>query len=218
MSLDPAQLPPRQAAALQFVQRYFDAHAAMPTVRELAQGLGCSVRAAAELIEKLVQRGALHKVAGVSRGLRLSAPAPSRLRLPLIGRIAAGQPVMADDHVEAWLAVDPALFRPRPDWLLRVQGWSMRNIGVLPNDLVGVREDPDPPPGAVVAALVPDPQTGDPRLTLKRYARRAGRVVLLSEHDDQAAFPPQVYDPATAGLRLIGVYAGLIRLETGPWT
>jgi repressor LexA len=190
----------------------------MPTVRELAQGLGCSVRAAAELIEKLVQRGALHKVAGVSRGLRLSAAAPSRLRLPLIGRIAAGQPVMADDHVEAWLAVDPALFRPRPDWLLRVQGWSMRNIGVLPNDLVGVREDPDPPPGAVVAALVPDPQTGDPRLTLKRYTRRAGRVVLLSEHDDQAAFPPQVYDPATAGLRLIGVYAGLIRLETGPWT
>jgi repressor LexA len=112
MSLDPAQLPPRQTAALQFVQRYFGQHAAMPTVRELAQGLGCSVRAAAELIEKLVQRGALHKIAGVSRGLRL-ATAPSRLRLPLIGRIAAGQPVMAGDHVEEWLDVDPGLFRPR---------------------------------------------------------------------------------------------------------
>ena len=217
MSFDPTQLPPRQTAALQFVQRYFGQHAAMPTVRELAQGLGCSVRAAAELIEKLVQRGALHKIAGVSRGLRLAtAAAPSRVRLPLIGRIAAGQPVMAGDHVEEWLDVDPGLFRPRPDWLFRVQGWSMKNIGVLPNDLVGVREDPDPPPGAVVAALVPDPQTGDPRLTLKRYTRRAGRVVLLSEHDDQVAYPPQVYDPGTAGLRLIGVHAGLIRPGTGP--
>jgi repressor LexA len=217
MTTAPAPLPPRQAAALQAIERHFERHTAMPTVRELAQGLGCSVRAAAELIEKLVQRGALHKVAGVSRGLRLAtAAAPARLRLPLIGRIAAGQPIMAGDHVEEWLAVDPALFRPRPDWLFRVQGWSMKNIGVLPDDLVGVREDPDPPPGAVVAALVPDPQTGDPRLTLKRYTRRAGRVVLVSEHDDQAAFPPQVYDPATVGLRLIGVYAGLIRPATGP--
>ncbi|MEA3219444.1 LexA family transcriptional regulator [Immundisolibacter sp.] len=217
MTTAPAPLPPRQAAALQAIERHFERHGATPTVRELAQGLGCSVRAAAELIEKLVQRGALHKVAGVSRGLRLAA-APAGLRLPLIGRIAAGQPIMAADHVEDWLAVDPALFRPRPDWLFRVQGWSMKNIGVLPDDLVGVREDPDPPPGAVVAALVPDPQTGDPRLTLKRYARRAGQVVLVSEHDDQVAFAPQVYDPATPGLRLIGVYAGLIRPATGPWT
>ncbi len=217
MSFDPTQLPPRQSAALQFVQGYFGRHAAMPTVRELAQGLGCSVRAAAELIEKLVQRGALHKIAGVSRGLRLAtAAAPSRLQLPLIGRIAAGQPVMAGDHVEEWLDVDPGLFRPRPDWLFRVQGWSMKNIGVLPNDLVGVREDPDPPPGAVVAALVPDPQTGDPRLTLKRYTRRAGRVVLVSEHDDQVAYPPQIYDPGTDELHLIGVHAGLIRPGTGP--
>lgn len=216
MSFDPTQLPPRQAAALQCVQRYFDQQAAMPTVRELAQGLGCSVRAAAELIEKLVQRGALHKIAGVSRGLRLgTVAAPSRLQLPLIGRIAAGQPVMAGDHVEEWLNVDPGLFRPRPDWLFRVQGWSMKNLGVLPNDLVGVREDPDPSPGAVVAALVPDPQTGDPRLTLKRYTRRGSRVVLVCEHDDQAAFPPQVYGPGTVGLRLIGVYAGLIRPGTG---
>ncbi len=217
MTPDPSQLPPRQTAALQFVQRYLGAHATTPTVRELAQGLGCSVRAAAELIEKLVQRGALHKVAGVSRGLRLNtAAAPSRVQLPLLGRIAAGQPIMSGDHVEEWLDVDPGLFRPRPDWLFRVQGWSMKNIGVLPNDLVGVREDPDPPPGAVVAALVPDPQTGDPRLTLKRYTRRAGRVVLLAEHEDQAAFPPQVYDPGTGGLRLIGVYAGLIRPGTAP--
>ena len=214
MTTDPNPLPPRQAAALQAIERHFGRHGAMPTVRELAQALGCSVRAAAELIEKLVQRGVLGKVPGVSRGLRLvtASTAPATLRLPLIGRIAAGAPVMTAEHVEDWLGVDAALFRPRPDWLFRVEGRSMQNLGVLPGDLVGVREDPDPPVGAVVAALVPDPHTGDPRLTLKRYRRRDGRVVLLSEHDDQLTYAPQVYAPDA--VRLIGVYAGLIRPVT----
>lgn len=214
MTTDPNPLPPRQAAALAAIERHFGAHGAMPTVRELAQALGCSVRAAAELIEKLVQRGALGKVPGVSRGLRLVADraAPAVLRLPLIGRIAAGAPVMIADHVEDWLGVDAALFRPRPDWLFRVEGRSMQNLGVLPGDLVGVHEDPAPPVGAVVAALVPDPHTGDPRLTLKRYRRRGGQVVLLSENDDQATYAPQVYAPDA--VRLIGVYAGLIRPVT----
>lgn len=211
---DPTPLPPRQAAALAAIERHLADHTAMPTVRELAQVLGCSVRAAAELIEKLVQRGVLGKVPGVSRGLRLIADrtAPAVLRLPLIGRIAAGAPVMTADHVEDWLGVDAALFRPRPDWLFRVEGRSMQNLGVLPGDLVGVREDAAPPTGAVVAALVPDPHTGDPRLTLKRYRRRGGRVLLLSENDDQAAYAPQVYAPDA--VRLIGVYAGLIRPVT----
>lgn len=214
MTTDPNPLPPRQAAALAAIERHFGHHGAMPTVRELAQALGCSVRAAAELIEKLVQRGVLGKVPGVSRGLRLvtASTAPATLRLPLIGRIAAGAPVMTAEHVEDWLGVDAALFRPRPDWLFRVEGRSMQNLGVLPGDLVGVREDPDPPVGAVVAALVPDPHTGDPRLTLKRYRRRDGRVVLLSEHDDQLTYAPQVYAPDA--VRLIGVYAGLIRPVT----
>jgi repressor LexA len=216
MTTSPTPLPPRQAAARAAIERNFGAHGAMPTVRELAQALGCSVRAAAELIEKLVQRGVLGKVPGVSRGLRLvTAPAtPATLRLPLIGRIAAGAPVMTADHVEDWLGVDAALFRPRPDWLFRVEGRSMQNLGVLPGDLVGVREDPDPPVGAVVAALVPDPHTGDGRLTLKRYRRRDGQVVLLSENDDQLTYAPQVYAPDA--VRLIGVYAGLIRPVTAP--
>jgi repressor LexA len=215
MTTDPNPLPPRQAAALAAIEGHFGAHGAMPTVRELAQALGCSVRAAAELIEKLVQRGALHKRPGVSRGLRLATrlhPPQAALRLPLIGRIAAGAPVMTADHVEDWLGVDAALFRPRPDWLFRVEGRSMQNLGVLPGDLVGVHEDPDPPVGAVVAALVPDPHTGDPRLTLKRYRRRGGQVLLLSENDDQATYAPQVYAPDA--VRLIGVYAGLIRPVT----
>lgn len=214
MTTEPTSLPPRQAAALQAIERHFERHTAMPTVRELAQALGCSVRAAAELIEKLVQRGALHKVPGVSRGLRLSTPPAPRLRLPLVGRIAAGRPILATDQVEDRLEVDPGLFRPRPDWLFRVEGWSMRNLGVLPGDLVGVREDPDPSPGAVVAALVPDPHTGDRLLTLKRYRRRGGQVVLLSEHDDQVQYAPQVYAPDA--VQLIGVYAGLIRPVTVP--
>ena len=213
---EPHPLPPRQAAALAAIERHLADHTAMPTVRELAQALDCSVRAAAELIEKLVQRGVLGKVPGVSRGLRLVADraAPAVLRLPLIGRIAAGAPVMTADHVEDWLGVDAALFRPRPDWLFRVEGRSMQNLGVLPGDLVGVREDPAPPTGAVVAALVPDPHTGDPRLTLKRYRRRGGRVLLLSENDDQATYAPQVYAPDA--VQLIGVYAGLIRPVTVP--
>lgn len=219
MRFDPASLPPRQATALRFIQRYFGEHAAMPTVRELAAGLGCaSPRAAAELIEKLIQRGALSKIPGVSRGLRLTkaTAAPPRFRLPLIGRIAAGKPIMASGHVEELLDVNPDLFRPKPHWLFRVEGWSMQNIGVLPGDLIGVREDAEPPVGSIVAALVPDPQTDDLRLTLKRYKRRGGKVVLLAENDDQISYAPQVYDPARGEVRLVGRYAGLIRQESVP--
>lgn len=222
MDFDPAPLPPRQAAALRFIRRYHAENGGMPTVRELMQGLGLSApHSAAELIDKLVQRGVLYKLPGVSRGLRISegwaeAERPARFQLPLIGRIAAGKPITASEHVEELLTVDPGLFRPRADWLFRVHGWSMRNLGVFDGDLVGVHEDPDPPSGSVVAAVVPDHGTTDVQLTLKRYQRRAGKVVLLSENDDQAEYPPQVYDAANGDVHIVGRYVGLLRPAGAP--
>lgn len=186
----------------------------MPSQTEIAVHFGVSQQTIGQHLEALETKGAITLEVGTARGIRLLLPPPSARTLPLIGRIAAGAPITAGEHVEELIDVNPDVFRPRADYLFRVAGSSMINAGVLDSDLVAVHEDPDPPTGGIVAAAVPDPKTTELTLTLKRYKRQRGKIVLISENDDQDTYPPQIYG-ADSGIRIVGRYAGLLRPQHG---
>jgi len=153
-------------------------------------------------------------LSGTSRGLRLTEQAQAAndpWRLPLVGRIAAGQPVLAPDHVEEQLRIDPALFQPRADFLYRVQGRSMERLHILPGDLVGIHQQSTARSNQVVAVAIEDRLTGEPTLTLKRYRQQGQMVTLLSENDDQQTYAPIVIDLGRQRCEIVGLFAGLIR-------
>lgn len=136
------------------------------------------------------------------QGKRASLPAANdELLLPLIGRVAAGQPIDADAHVEREIAVDRFLFRPRPDYLLRVHGHSMVKAGILDRDLIAVHRTPDARNGQIVVARL------DGEITVKRLSRQRNRIVLLPENPD---FDPIEVD--TDDFAIEGIYVGVIRV------
>lgn len=136
------------------------------------------------------------------QGKRASLPAANdELILPLIGRVAAGQPIDADAHVEREIAIDRFLFRPRPDYLLRVQGHSMRDAGILDRDLIAVHRTPDARNGQIVVARL------DGEITVKRLSRQRNRIVLLPENPD---FAPIAVDADDFAIE--GIYVGVIRV------
>jgi repressor LexA len=142
------------------------------------------------------------------------------LSLPLVGRVAAGEPILSAESIESQVAVDPALFHPRADFLFRVQGRSMQDAGILDGDLVGVRQQVVADNGQIVVARLPGRKTGEDELTLKRFFRRGDRVTLRAEN---AAFAPieidlAAGDPETqerAPVAIEGLYVGLIRIGGG---
>lgn len=127
--------------------------------------------------------------------------ANDELLLPLIGRVAAGQPIDADAHVEREVAVDRQLFRPRPHYLLRVQGHSMRDAGILDRDLLAVHRTPDARNGQIVIARL------DGEITVKRLSRQRNRIVLLPENADFEPIPVHADDFA-----IEGICVGVIRV------
>lgn len=207
------RLTRRQTHALQYITDFIAREGIAPSRSDLADGLQVTRRAAHALLHRLAERGHIELIPESARGIRLKNGTRGTDRvvkaLPLLGRIAAGTPLMADEHIEEFLEVDPGIFSERPDWLFRVQGESMINLGLLDGDLAAIRKDPQPPSGSIVAALVPDPRTDDPRWTLKRYRKRGHTLLLISENDDQESYPPQVY--AAGEAQLMGRYVGMIR-------
>jgi repressor LexA len=140
-------------------------------------------------------------VPGTSRGLRLVGPA-GESGLPVVGRVAAGRPILAEEHVEARLRLDPSLFRPRADYLLRVRGPSMREAGILDGDLLAVHRRPTAESGQIVVARLGE------EVTVKRFRRRGNVVRLLPENPD---FAPIVVDLRREPLVIEGVGVGIIR-------
>lgn len=211
-------LPPRQRELLAFLRRYTERTGLPPSRGDIAEALGISRQTADQQLRALAAKGHVELVPGTSRGIRLPALAEAANddSLPLIGRIAAGQPVLAPEHIEDRLRVDPTLFRPRADFLYRVVGHSMERAHILPGDLVGIHAQPQAEPGQIVAVAIEDRQTGEPTLTLKRYQREGQRVTLLSENDDQARYAPIEVDLRQQRLEVIGLYAGLIRRPGAP--
>lgn len=212
------QLPTKQRELLAFLQRFCERHGLPPSRGDIAEALGITRQTADQHLRALAAKGYIELLPGTSRGIRLAEPAEAAndaYTLPLIGRIAAGQPVLAPDHIEDQLRVDPSLFRPRADFLYRVHGHSMERAHILPGDLVGIHAQPRAEAGQIVAVAVEDRQTGEPTLTLKRYQRQGELVQLLSENEDQDTYAPIRIDLRTQRLDIVGIYVGLLRRPSG---
>lgn len=214
-----AKLTDRQRQILDFIRRTIAQTGFPPTRAEIARALGFrSPNAAEDHLRALARKGAIVLTAGASRGIRLNDPADQAapaaggdggkgmlgsLRLPLVGRVAAGSPILAAEHVEREIGVDPGLFSQTPDYLLKVRGQSMRDAGILDGDLLAVRRAAEARNGQIVVARIDD------EVTVKRLYRQGGRIQLLPENPD---FSPIEVQPGQQ-FALEGIAVGLIRTQ-----
>jgi repressor LexA len=206
-------LTARQRQILDWIRAYLETTGMPPTRAEIAAGLGFSTPSSAEdHLQALARKGAIEMLPGASRGLRLKdlPGIPVQGALPLIGRVAAGQPLLAVENIESHYRVDPALFSPRADYLLRVRGESMRDAGILDGDLLAVHRTRDARSGQIVVARVGG--RGGDEVTVKRLRKRARDIVLLAENP---AFDPLVVDPRVTPFAIEGIGVGLLR--SGSW-
>ncbi|MGB6053898.1 MAG: transcriptional repressor LexA [Burkholderiaceae bacterium] len=211
------KLTARQQQILDLIRSAIENTGFPPTRAEIAAELGFrSVNAAEEHLQALARKGAIEISPGTSRGIRLrdaergplagtqmSLPHPAlmQLALPLIGRVAAGAPILAQEHVEATYRVDPALFAGKPDFLLKVRGLSMRDAGILDGDLLAVKKVDTARNGQIVVARLGD------EVTVKRYRRSGTTIELLPENPDFA--PIRV--TGREDFALEGLAVGLLR-------
>jgi len=198
-------LTARQRQILDWIRAHLDTTGMPPTRAEIARGLGFSTASSAEdHLQALAKKGAIEIVPGASRGLRLKEipGMPQQGTLPLVGRVAAGHPILAAEHVEAHYRVDPALFTPRADYLLRVRGASMQGAGILDGDLLAVHKAAEAQSGRIVVARLGD------EVTVKRLKRKGRVIELVAENP---AFAPIVIDPAREAFAIEGIGVGLIR-------
>jgi repressor LexA len=197
------QLTPRQSQILEMI-RDFIAEAGMPPTRaEIARELGFkSANAAEEHLRALQRKGVLDLLPGASRGIQLKDSLREQMGLPLVGRVAAGSPILAQEHIETHYKIDPALFSPKPHYLLRVSGMSMKNAGILDGDLVAVHRTPEVRSRQIIVARLDD------EVTVKRYSQTGSIVSLIPENDD---FEPIMVDLKQQDLVIEGVVVGIIR-------
>lgn len=176
-----------------------------PTRAEIAERFGFkSVNAAEDHLKALARKGAIELVSGTSRGIRLLVdnPAPTQnYQLPIIGRVAAGHPILATEHIEREIGVEPSLFSQAPDYLLRVRGLSMRDAGILEGDLLAVKRSSEARNGQIVVARLGD------EVTVKRLQRQGKKIALLPENPDFEPIIIQNQDEFS----LEGIAVGLIR-------
>jgi repressor LexA len=218
------KLTARQEQILNLIREAIENTGFPPTRAEIASELGFrSANAAEEHLQALARKGAIEISPGTSRGIRLldmsgngnngsvrfgghqmSLPHPSimQLSLPLIGRVAAGSPILANEHVEANSRVDPSLFSAKPDYLLKVRGLSMRDIGILDGDLLAVKKSDTAKNGQIVVARLGD------EVTVKRYKKTGSLIELLPENPD---FEPIRVDSGDESFALEGLAVGLLR-------
>jgi repressor LexA len=206
-------LTARQRQILDWMRAYIDANGMPPTRADIAKGLGFSTPSSAEdHLQALARKGALEIVPGASRGLRLKdlPGEPQQGTLPLVGRVAAGSPVLAAEHIEGRYRIDPELFTPHADYLLRVRGASMRDAGILDGDLVAVHRTSEARNGQIVVARIAS--RGGDEVTIKRFRRRGREIVLVAENP---AFEPIVVDASITAFAIEGVAVGLVRASRG---
>jgi repressor LexA len=193
-----SDLTPRQQEILGFLQEWMKAQGSAPTRAELARAFAINVNAAEKHLHALARKGVLEMIPGAARGIRL-AQGPG---LPLIGRVAAGQPLLAVENILGHHPVEPTLFKPRADYLLQVQGTSMRDAGILDGDWVAVHRTPEAESGQIVVARLDD------EVTLKRFKRVRRRIELHAENPEFAAI---LVDAKRHSFAIEGIYVGLVR-------
>jgi repressor LexA len=192
-------LTPRQQEILQLIRERIETTGMPPTRAELARQLGFrSANAAEEHLKVLARKGMLELLPGASRGIRLAGGGG----LPVVGRVAAGSPILAQEHIEGRYQIDASLFAPRADYLLRVRGMSMKEAGILDGDLLAVHRSAEARAGQVVVARLDD------EVTVKRWRKRGHTVELLPENPD---FAPIVVDLRRQALVIEGIGVGVIR-------
>ena len=214
------KLTDRQQQILDLVRSAIERTGAPPTRAEIANELGFrSANAAEEHLQALARKGVIELVGGTSRGIRLKSdtlralnlmrnkqfslalPGMAQLSLPLIGRVAAGSPILAQEHVDQTYLVEASMFPRRPDYLLKVRGMSMRDAGIMDGDLLAVQKAKDAKNGQIVVARLGD------EVTVKRFRRNRGTVELIPENPD---FKTIVVE-GDADFELEGLAVGLIR-------
>lgn len=216
------KLTARQEQILNLIKDAIQNTGFPPTRAEIATELGFrSTNAAEEHLQALARKGVIEIAAGTSRGIRLLEsslsshipgiqmalphPALMQLSLPLVGRVAAGSPILATEHVEATYNVDPSLFSAKPDFLLKVRGLSMRDAGILDGDLLAVKKADSARNGQIVVARIGDD------VTVKRYRRTASGIELLPENPD---FSIIRISESESDFSLEGLAVGLMRSWT----
>lgn len=193
------ELTARQAEILQLINDFQQESGFPPTRAEIARILGFrSANAAEDHLKALEKKGFIELLPGSSRGIRLT----SGLGLPLIGRVAAGSPILAEAHIQGRYQVDPQLFSPRADYLLKVRGMSMRDAGILEGDLLAVHRTSEARSGQIVVARVHND------VTVKRFKRDGNKVQLLPENPE---FEPIYIDPRRDLFEIEGLAVGVIR-------
>jgi len=197
------QLTPRQSQILEMIQDFIAETGMPPTRAEIARELGFkSANAAEEHLRALQKKGVLDLVPGTSRGIQLKDSLREQIGLPLVGRVAAGSPILAEEHIETHYRIDPQLFHPKPHYLLRVEGMSMKDAGILDGDLVAVHRTPEVRSRQIIVARLDD------EVTVKRYRQEGSVVWLLPENED---FEPIQVDLSEQEMVIEGVVVGVIR-------
>lgn len=201
-------LTPRQAEILQLIKSNIQETGMPPTRAEIATRLGFkSANAAEEHLKALAKKGYIEIMPGTSRGLKLTQEdATNEDGLPLIGQVAAGEPILAQEHVENYYQIDPSMFKPAANFLLRVRGDSMKNIGILEGDLLAVHKIEQARNGQVIVARVEDD------VTVKRFEKK-GNIVYL--HPENEEYSPIKVDLSCQNLTIEGLAVGVIR--NGDW-
>ncbi|MEA9393006.1 transcriptional repressor LexA [Acerihabitans sp. TG2] len=198
-------LTARQQEVFELIRDHISQTGMPPTRAEIAQRLGFkSPNAAEEHLKALARKGAIEIVSGASRGIRLLIE--EETGLPLVGRVAAGEPLLAEQHIESYYQIDPDLFKPHADFLLRVSGMSMKDIGIMDGDLLAVHKTQDAHNGQVVVARIND------EVTVKRLKKHGNIVELLPENSE---FSPIIVDLRQQELSIEGLAVGVIR--NGNW-
>jgi repressor LexA len=216
---DRPKLTDRQQQILDLVQSAIERTGAPPTRAEIAAELGFrSPNAAEEHLQALARKGVIELVGGTSRGIRLRAdtlrlvneargkqftlPGLAQLALPLVGRVAAGSPILAQEHIDQTYFVEASMFARKPDYLLRVRGMSMRDAGIMDGDLLAVQKSKEAKNGQIVVARLGDD------VTVKRFKRGRHSIELIPENPE---FETILVTPGETQFELEGLAVGLIR-------
>jgi repressor LexA len=202
-----SELTRRQSEILDFIRKRIEETGLPPTRAEICKALGFkSPNAAESHLRALEAKGVIEMTPGVSRGIRIVAQGAQspEFSLPVVGRVAAGEPILAVEHIEDHFRVDPRLFKPRADFLLRIRGHSMRGAGMLDGDLLAVHRTARAENGQIVVARV-----NNEEVTVKRFRRRSAYLVrLLPENPD---FDPIELDLRRDALAIEGLGVGVLR-------
>ncbi len=196
-------LTPRQAQILKLIEDYTEHSGYPPTRSEICTAMGFrSPNAAEEHLRALARKGVIEMIPGASRGIRLK----QEPGVPVVGRVAAGSPILAAEHIEGRYQLDASLFAPRADYLLKVKGLSMRDAGILDGDLLAVHRTTEFRSGQIVVARLHD------EVTVKRIRKNRDKVELIAENPD---FATRVIDLKRESLEIEGIAVGIIRNGRG---